>query len=369
MNRPVFLYSDSFQMYDMGPHHPLRPVRLKRTADLLRLLGVLDHMETRAPVPASIDDLRPAHSAEFIESVERLSVGEHVPFPMTYGFGPGDNPVFPDMWEASTLYAGASIGAAQAVLDGAPVAVNISGGLHHAHRARAAGFCVFNDCTLAIHRLLRKYERVAYVDIDAHHGDGVQEAFYADPRVLTVSIHETGHTLFPGTGFGIEAGEDAGVGYNLNLPMWPYTTDAVWLGAWRDAAVPALRAFRPGAVVLQFGADPHYLDPLARLCLTVQGWLEAVRDVKALGVPIVGVGGGGYNQVNVPRMWSIAIAELTGVVVPDEVPSEYELAAQAPTLTDHEAPLVAPHDIERASAYARESVELVRQLVFPALGI
>lgn len=370
MNQGVFFYTEEFQRYDLGEHHPLKPVRLRRTHALLQSYGALEAVSVETPHPCTVDDLRTTHSAEFVEAVDRLSSGEHVPFPHRYGFGTGDNPVFPDMWEASRLYTGASVDAAQAINDGrCRVAMNISGGLHHAHYDRAAGFCVFNDCAVAIHRLRRQFRRVAYVDIDVHHGDGVQEAFYDDPTVLTISIHETGLMLFPGTGFVHEVGVQEGTGYSVNVPLWPYSTDDIYLWAWREAALPILKAFDPEAVCLQLGADPHYLDPLARVCLTAQGWLEAVKDVKALGKPIVALGGGGYNQTTVPRMWALAFGELFGVDLSDETPESFAHHAQIPTLTDHEEPPVAPHDREQARAYAEQTVAEVKRLLFGHHGL
>lgn len=368
MSEGIFFYTDGFQAYDLGPHHPLKPTRLKRTYELLQCYNVLEHVET--PKPCTVEDLRTTHSDDFIWAVDRLSSAEHVPFPERFGFGTGDNPVFPDMWDASLLYTGASVDAAQAICDRrCRVAMNISGGLHHAHYDRAAGFCVFNDCAVAIHRLKRCFARVAYVDIDVHHGDGVQEAFYDDPTTLTVSIHETGRTLFPGTGDVREIGIREGTGYSVNLPMWPYTDDAIWLGAWREVALPILRAFKPEVILLQLGTDAHFLDPLARLCLTAQGWLEAVKDIKALGVPIVAVGGGGYNPTTVPRMWTLAYAELFGYEVSDETPECWPDHGMVPTLTDHEEPPVAPHDRERAQAYADEMVAAAKSLLFGHHGL
>jgi len=370
MSKGVFLYTDDFRHYDMGDYHPLKPVRLRRTYELLQSYGALAEATVETPTPCSIEDLRTTHSAEFVEAVDRLSSGEHVPFPHRYGFGSGDNPVFPGMWEASLLYTGASVDAAQAINDGrCRIAMNISGGLHHAHYDRAAGFCIFNDCAVALYRLRRRFSRVAYVDIDVHHGDGVQEAFYADPTVLTISIHETGLGLFPGTGFAQEIGIQEGTGYSVNVPVWPYTTDDIWLWAWREAALPILKAFNPEAVCLQLGADAHYLDPLARVCLTAQGWLEAVKDVKALGKPIVAVGGGGYNQTTVPRMWALAFGELFGVELPDATPESFSYHLQIPTLTDHEEPLVAPHDREQARAYAEQTAAEVQRLLFGYHGL
>ena len=253
-------------------------------------------------------------------------------------------------------------------MDGGQVAFNISGGLHHAHYARAAGFCVLNDCAMGLRRLRRKFARVAYVDIDVHHGDGVQELFYDDPSVLTISLHESGQFLFPGTGFVEEIGEGAGEGYSVNLPFAPDTTDDVWLDAWRQAALPILKAYNPDAILLQMGTDTHEFDPLAHVCLTAQGWLEAVKDVQALGKPIVAVGGGGYNLTTVPRMWTLAVTTLAGIAVPDEVPAGYAYRNQIPTLTDHRTPDVSAKDAANARAFAAQSVQDLQQLLFSRYG-
>ncbi len=369
MSKGVYLYTGNFLKYDLGPQHPLKPTRLARTHELLEAYGALDGIEVREPHPCPLPQLNQAHSSEYIETVDRLSAGEHVPFPFRYGFGYGDNPVFPDMWDASLLYTGASLDAAQAVLDGAPVAMNISGGLHHAHWDRAAGFCVFNDCVVAVHCLRQRFERVAYIDIDVHHGDGVQEAFYQDPHVLTVSIHESGQTLFPGTGYVREVGIGAGTGYSVNVPLWPYTDDEIWYWAWREAAWPIIEAFRPEAVCLECGTDPHYLDPLARLCLTAQGWLRAVEDVMGMGVPVVALGGGGYNPTTVPRMWALAFSRVFGVDLPDETPQGYPYRDRIPTLRDTEEPPIAPHDLVQAKSHARATVAEVKERLFGHHGL
>jgi acetoin utilization protein AcuC len=368
MSDGIFYYSDEFLSYDMGPQHPMKPARLKRTYDLLMSYGVPVRVEKPRPCPVS--DLQAVHSTDFIWAVDRLSSGDHVPFPERYGFGTGDNPIFPEMWDAALTYCGASADAAQAIVDGrCDVSMNISGGLHHAHYDRAAGFCLFNDCVVAINRLRARFDRVAYVDIDVHHGDGVQEAFYDDPSVLTLSIHESGFFLFPGTGFVHELGARAGAGRSVNLPMWPYTNDEQWLWAWREAGLPLLKAFDPQAIVLEMGTDAHYLDPLARLCLTAQGWLEAVKDVKALGVPIVGLGGGGYNWMTVPRMWVAATNVLFDLNLPSDTPESWADHAAVPSLFDLEDPPIAPHDVDRAQAAVEEVVAEVRLRLFPYFGL
>jgi acetoin utilization protein AcuC len=370
MRKGVFLYTDAFQQYDMGPHHPMKPLRLQRAYELLECYGALSAASVEVPHPCTTEDLQTTHSLDFIGAVERLSAGQYVLYHHLYGLGTGDNPIFPGMWEAGLLYTGASVDAAQAVMDGrCRVAMNISGGLHHAHYDRASGFCLFNDCAVAIHRLRRKYERVAYVDIDVHHGDGVQEAFYDTPSVLTISLHETGLTLFPGTGFTHEIGVREGTGYSVNLPMWPYTNDEIWLWAWREAGLPILQAYNPDVICLEIGADAHYLDPLARLSLTAQGWLEAIRDVKALGRPIVALGGGGYNLTTIARMWALAYGELFDVELPDQVPASYPYQPLMPTLRDHEEPPIAPHDLEQARHYAAQTVSEVKRLSFQYHGL
>ena len=361
MQKGIFLYTEDFQRYDMGEDHPLKPVRIHHTYELLRCIGALGAADVREPTPCPLEALKIAHSQDYITVTDRLSSGQHVPSYHRYGFGSGDNPVFPGMWEASLLYTGASLDAAQAVMDGAPVAMNLSGGLHHAHYDRAAGFCVFNDAVVAIQRLRQQFERVAYVDIDVHHGDGVQEAFYDDPSVLTLSIHQTGQTLFPHSGYVQDSGIKEGAGYSVNIPLWPYTEDEIWLEAWRKIAVPVLKLFNPQVIVLQLGADAHYLDPLAQICLTALGWLEAVKDIHAMDLPVVALGGGGYNQMVVPRMWTLAYCELFDMPWNDEIPSCYPYHLVGHTLTDHERPACAPHDRNVVRDYAAKTIQSLQE--------
>ncbi len=361
-----FYYSDAMMGYNMGPHHPMRPIRLKRTVQLLDALGLPGKvLEIVAPELADPEEVAEVHDRGFVEALAALDRGENVRGLHRYGLGTGDNPLFEGIGAASMRYAGASIQAAQDVINAhnggtPPVAFNIAGGLHHAHFSSAAGFCVLNDCALAINRLRRQFKRVAYVDIDVHHGDGVQELFYTDPSVLTLSIHEFAHHFFPGTGDVTEIGSGDGEGASVNIPVAPYTGDDAWIMAWREAALPILKAFKPEAIVLQLGADPHALDPLAHACLTAQGWLTAVQDIAALGLPTVAVGGGGYCLTTVSRMWALAVGVLTGTSLPDAVPETCPLASEMPFLLDHEEPDVPDYLTEEADAYATQTVELVR---------
>ncbi len=370
MDRPAFYYSDRFLQYNLGPNHPLQPSRLRNTYELLASYGAFGADSVREPKDCPAEALEAIHSTDFLQAVQALSEGKRVKDPHRYGFGSGDNPVFPGMWEASLLYTGASWMAADDVATcRSPIAFNISGGLHHAHHGRAAGFCTLNDCAVAINRLRQTYARVAYVDIDVHHGDGVQELFYSDPTVLTISIHETGQTLFPGTGYVYDRGTGAGVGYSVNIPVWPYSTDEVWLRAWTECSLPLLRAFKPEAICLQLGTDAHWLDPLARVCLTTKGWLCAVEDVANLGVPIVALGGGGYNPSTVPRMWTLAYAMLAGASLPNDTPAHFALRTQMPTLHDTDAPQTHKSDLETANRFADDTIESVKDTFFAIHGV
>ncbi len=370
MPRAPFFYSPDFRLYDMGADHPLQPRRLQRTFELLNAYGLFStHLDRREPAPADPDEVRETHSRDYLEALRAMDRGQAVSSARRYGFGSGDNPVFPGLYTSSMLYTGASAMAAEAVNGGAGLAFNISGGLHHAHFDRAAGFCVLNDCAVSVRHLRRTHARVAYIDIDVHHGDGVQELFYSDPSVLTISIHESGRTLFPGTGFVNEIGEGEGAGASVNVPLAPYTTDRVWLKAWREAALPLLKAFNPDAVFLQMGTDPHWKDPLAHVALTAQGWVEAVRDVHALGKPIVAVGGGGYNPTTVPRMWTLAIAALLGIELDDKVPLSFEDRHELPTLRDHDAPPVTEAQVRVAELFAETTIAEVKERLFPRWGL
>jgi len=258
--------------------------------------------------------------------------------------------------------------AVEKILSGeADIAFSISGGLHHAMPAKASGFCVFNDPVIGIRRLLEKFRRVAYVDIDAHHGDGVQAAFYEDNRVLTISVHESGKWLFPGTGFLEECGEGAGRGYSVNLPLAPGTGDEIYLDAF-EAVVPlAVSDFQPEVVVLQMGADSHFQDPLAHLMLSVQGWRKVVERIGSFGLPTVALGGGGYNLSSVCRMWTVAAAALCGVDLPNDIPAEFANKYHINKLEDERPPSVAQNDVEFAESYSRQAVEQLRKDVLPLI--
>jgi acetoin utilization protein AcuC len=322
------VWDEALLGYDLGGWHPLNPIRLDLTIRLARSLGVLEGVQLLAPTLATDDELRTVHSADYLTAVKQARRGY-----VGHGLGTPDNPIFARMHEASALVAGGSLLAAEEILSGRVArAANIAGGLHHAMRGRAAGFCVYNDCALAIRRLLDGgVSRVAYVDIDVHHGDGVQEAFVDDARVLTISLHQHPATLFPGTGRSTDIGCAGAEGSAVNVPLPPGTGDEGWLRAFH-AVVPALlRAFEPEVLVTQHGADTHAEDPLASLELSVDGQRAAHRALAELAESTAGgrwlaLGGGGYSLFRVvPRSWTHLLATvLHREVHPDTaVPSDW----------------------------------------------
>lgn len=308
-------WDDKLLSYDFGSTHPLNPIRVELTMDLARKLGVLDHVELSGFESAGDGLLSLMHGRQYIEAVKQA--GDTLKPHYAFGLGTTDNPLFSGMHEASSLVVGATVAAARAVWSGeAEHAANISGGLHHAMPDGASGFCIYNDPAVAIAWLLEHgAQRVAYVDVDVHHGDGVQKAFYDDPRVMTISLHESPRTLFPGTGFPHEIGA-AGTAVNVALP--PGTGDRAWLRAFEAVVPPLLRAFRPQIVVTQQGCDTHMSDPLAHLSLTVDGQRAIYERLHHLVHEMadgkwVLTGGGGYELVQVvPRAWTHLLAEASG---------------------------------------------------------
>jgi acetoin utilization protein AcuC len=310
------VWDDSLLGYTMGGDHPMHPVRLDLTVRLADALGVLagDRVQLVKPTAADVDLLTLVHDPAYLDAVKRAPADPAV----GHGLGTPDNPIFEGMYDAAALIAGGTVLAARLVHEGAAQhAVNISGGLHHAMPDAASGFCVVNDLAVAIRWLLQQgYERIAYVDLDVHHGDGVQAIFYDDPRVLTISIHQTPLTLFPGTGFPEETGDpERALGSAVNLALPNGTDDSGWLRAFTAVVPGVLRAFRPQILVAQCGCDTHHEDPLADLALTIDGQRASYRAVHQLAHELcegrwIATGGGGYGLVRcVPRAWTHLIGE------------------------------------------------------------
>jgi acetoin utilization protein AcuC len=338
-DRVALVVTPEARAYDHGPQHPLRPDRVLLTWDLIRAYGLdrRDNVDEVAGRVATDDEIALVHTEEFVEVTKRAGHGEQGNWGR-FGYGPGDNPIFRNMHEAGAAVAGASIVAAEQVTNGdAEHAFNAAGGLHHAMPDRASGFCVYDDPAIAIRWMLANgVERVAYVDVDVHHGDGPQAIFYDDPRVLTISIHESGRYLFPGTGFENERGRGDAEGTKVNVPLPPNTDDDAWLAAFRATVPSRVREFRPDMLVTQLGCDTHATDPLAHLLLTTRAYREAatlLHDLahEAAGGRWVATGGGGYQWARVvPRAWTIYFAEMAGATdLPDRVPEAWHEEAVA----------------------------------------
>jgi acetoin utilization protein AcuC len=373
-------YGDGVALYDHGGGHPMRPERFLLTYGLIDDYGIVDGGRVRsvAARDATDDELALVHAQRYVDAVRRAGHGVGGGL-WEFGFGPPDNPVFPHMHEAAARVVGATLVGAEAVLSGrADHAFNPSGGLHHAMPAKASGFCVYDDPAVAIAWLLgRGAGRVAYVDVDVHHGDGPQAIFYADPRVLTVSLHQDGRTLFPGTGAVDEIGEGDGAGTSVNVPLPPFTGDDDWLRAFEEVVPPLVEAIRPDVLVTQLGCDSHVTDPLANLSLTTAAYRRAavvLHDLahRACGGRWLATGGGGYQWARVvPRAWTIYFAEMAGVAVDDELPPAWVARARAEASEDVPRRLADPPARPAGGDpdAVRRTVDRVRSLVFPAHGL
>lgn len=367
-NRVALIDTKPFWEFDYGPTHPLKIWRLKLTQELQKHCGLLEFVEIVEPRSASEEEVLVFHEPDYLEVLAYADGGVWMPIFSRYGIGTGDCPLMEGIYTASMLAAGSSAQAAESVRQGkVNIAFNMAGGLHHAMHNYASGFCYINDPVIAIHKLFQSFQRIAYIDIDAHHGDGVQVAFYRDPKVLTISLHENGRYLFPGTGFESEMGEGDGFGFCLNVPFLPHAGDDVYLLVLEEVVFPALEAFKPQAIVTQLGADALHDDPITHWNLTTQSYLRALQGFKEMNLPWVALGGGGYNIANVCRGWTLALAVMVGVELPDEIPSEWHpLARQYGIFLERlrdtkltESPTSAKADIERVIKWLKQNHPLL----------
>ena len=322
---PLLVYGPRSLDYDFGPQHPLTPKRFRAGIDLLLAVGATPTLE---PSPAADDALETVHLPAYVEAVRRFSADPSRPPAM--GIGISDNPAFPGMQDAAASVADGSLRAMEAILRGdVEHAFHPGGGLHHAMPDKAWGFCIYNDPALAIMRARAAGLRVLYVDLDTHHGDGVEAVFSSDPGVLTVSFHESGRYLFPGTGFIADLGEGAAAGSAVNVPLEPYTGETAWLAS-VHALVPSLAAaFGPDVIVSQHGADTHAWDPLAHLRVTTTAMGAAARLVDTVahrwsGGRWLATGGGGYDAYRVvPRAWALTWLAGAHREAPAATPAEW----------------------------------------------
>jgi len=336
MDTTAFVDRQGLAGYDLGTDHPLAPVNRELAIDLIRMYGMLDRPDVTVLAPGTCDEdlIARVHTPAYMAQVRRYSAQPALAHAFEAGMwglaAGGDTPAFAGMHDAAVAVCGASVTAALEVWEGRATRVfSAAGGLHHAFANKANGFCIYNDAAVAIQALLDAgADRVAYVDVDVHHGDGTQFIFYDDPRVLTCSVHESGRYLFPGTGALDERGVGKGAGTSVNIPLPAYAGDGPYMRAIEDVIVPMVRDFAPDIIVTQDGVDPHHQDPLAHLQVRMATFPRLWRVLHDMADDVtdgrwIALGGGGYNVDVLPRAWALLFAEMTGAALPDDIPPEW----------------------------------------------
>jgi acetoin utilization protein AcuC len=376
----AYPYSDTLLGYEFKEEHPLKPDRLKLTYLLSKGVGLIDKINLIEPQSATKDEIAMFHSTEYIDAVIR--VGKTLGIEARYGLGIPDNPVFPGIYDTAARYVGATLQGMRAIIDGASNAFCISGGLHHASKSEASGFCIFNDIVLAIKLLQKKKScKVLYFDFDAHHGDGVQNAFYRSKDVLTISVHQTGKTLFPGTGFVYEAGGGEGMGYSINVPLVPGASSLELIRVYDELIEPIFESFKPNLLVTQLGVDAHYLDPLANLAYTSYGYETVVRRLRDMSNDIcdigwLALGGGGYDPVNVARLWTLFLSIILDEKIPSKLPEDFRQICNSMGYTkipesfrDKDEVVQLYFSQEQIALDLDRTIRKIKETVFPYHGI
>ncbi|MGA9288480.1 MAG: acetoin utilization protein AcuC [Anaerobacillus sp.] len=328
----LFVYSSDYLNYKFSDDHPFNHIRVQLTQDLLTEINALNNEEVIAPRIATDSEIALVHDPAYIDAVKKAGNGS-LPSSIAsnYGLGTEDTPIFSNMHEASALIVGGTLTAVDAVMTGKTShALNVGGGLHHGFRGKASGFCIYNDSSIAIEYMKQKYgARVLYVDTDAHHGDGVQWAFYDDPEVCTLSIHETGRYLFPGTGNINEKGQGKGYGFSFNIPIDAFTEDESFQEVYEASFRKVIDFFKPDVILTQNGADAHYYDPLTHLSVSMASYEFIPKLAHELAHEYcngrwIAVGGGGYDVWRVvPRAWSRIWLEMKGISVSGSLPEKW----------------------------------------------
>ena len=317
----IFYYSNELTRYDFGPDHPFKPERAQKALELCRRYGVLDlqHMDLKSPPPLEHEKLLLAHSENYLAALRRISQGEIFKEMFSFGIGTEDNPPLRGIYDWSRNCAGATWEGMTELLDkDTDIVFNPLGGFHHALQSQAEGFCYINDIVIAIKEALNHNVKISYMDIDAHHGNGVQQAFYNEDRVQFLSIHESGKYIYPYSGFAEESGNGNGEGFTINIPLPPKTDDEVYLEVFQKIVIPLIKRFSPDILVAQLGADSLLSDPLTDLMLTNNAYTEIVGKLKGLCAKILATGGGGYDIYRTARCWTLAWAILNNVEPKDE---------------------------------------------------
>ncbi|MFA7402355.1 MAG: acetoin utilization protein AcuC [Pelobacteraceae bacterium] len=372
--RTALIYSPLFGTFNYGDDHPFKLQRNRLAYDLMDAYGLLylPNMQIRDCLPASDELLLSFHDPAYIARLKEFSVSEEPRADFRFGLGDAECPVFSGLYDYAALGAGATFEAVRLVEEeGIDAAFNMNGGWHHAHRAKASGFSYLNDAAAAINWLVSRGRRVLYLDIDAHHGDGVQEAFYDTDQVLTISLHESGIYFYPGTGFEDEIGTGRGRGYSANVPLLAHTDDAIYLKAFNEVAYPLIVAFNPDIIVAQIGADTFRTDPLTNLEITTHGYCEILTKIKRLKIPWVALGGGGYDLMNTARAWTLAWAIMNNVELNPRLPPAF-IDKIEPLGYRNRVLLDAPHwadeaDRTLALVAVEKSIALIKHTIFPGI--
>jgi acetoin utilization protein AcuC len=374
--KSAFIYSQDLGRFDFGYDHPYKPERAIKAYDLCNRYGVLSYpwMQVIQPTPVDPQALQTFHDVDYLHLLKEASMGRFSLEMLAHGLGTEDNPILPGIYEWSLMTVGATCLGAERIGTGLiDIAFNPLGGFHHARRSRAEGFCYVNDVVIASLLLLDRGLKVAFVDIDAHHCNGVQEAFYDDARILTISFHESGETLYPGTGQETEIGGGKGRGFTVNVPLEAGTDDDIFLEAFKEVVPPLVSAFQPDILIAELGADSQISDPLTHLRLTNNSYQEAVGILKSLCQRILALGGGGYDIYRTARCWTLAWSVLNGVEPEDEFAGvvggmmfgpEYEVGS----LRDQAHPTVGPIK-DNAQTRARARVAWIKKEIFPLHAI
>lgn len=374
----IFVYSEQLGRFDFGPDHPFKPERATKTYDLCTRYGVIGYpwMTVLDPEPIGADLLPLFHVPKYLELLSEASRGEVRLEMLERGLGTADNPILPGIYEWSMRAAGGTHAAMAKLVQGdALVAFNPFGGFHHAMPGQAEGFCYLNDIAVTILDVEKTWPdlKIAYIDLDAHHGNGVQEAFYLDPRVLFISLHESGRTLYPWSGYETEIGEGEGKGFTVNVPLEPGTDDEVYAFVFDEVVMPLGKAFAPHVIIAEIGADTLISDPLTHLKLTNNGYQLAVKGLMELGPKILALGGGGYDLYRTARCWTLGWALLNHVEPTDEFAGLVGGMMFGPEMevgSLYDLPYQSKGEVkEKAFGEARRVVTYIQETVFPLHGI
>lgn len=373
-SRTALIYSPLFGNFNYGDDHPFKLQRNRLAYDLLDAYGLLQlpNMQIRDCTPVSEELLLTFHDPAYLARLKEFSAAGEPRADFRFGLGDAECPVFKGLYECAALGVGATCEAVRLVQEEqVDIAFNLTGGWHHAHRAKASGFSYLNDAVVAINWLVARGRRVLYLDIDAHHGDAVQEAFYDTDQVMTISIHESGIYFYPGTGFEDEIGEGRGTGYCVNVPLLAHTDDAIYMKAFDEVAYPLIVGFNPDIIVTQIGVDTFRSDPLTNLEITTNSYSAILAKIKRLKIPWVALGGGGYDLMNTARGWTLAWSIMNNVELNPRLPPRFidkieQMGYQNRVLLDaiHWA-----EEGERALALAavEKSIARIKKTIFPGI--